>query len=284
MTDKPVDSVIALEKKRNILQEVMTIAQSIEHIQSSLQNVIILGSPVEQLSGEIKKTYSGLEKSYQSQPSNKLKDDIGKLDKYIQLNLVKILEIVGHQNKASQTSVVSTEFEQQLIGLQSFIAGFKKSAFTSIALRVLLQKRGLAIAALSLAFSETVLRSQITFLETKEKAYRAKAISTINEMTDEIDVLLLSNAVPKAMKEVLLKNKSSLQANIKHIQSGKPLETLPTSIESLDMSINVEEIEIETIEITAIEPPQNTSGLSGQVKEWLNSSWDTSWGDIKNKK
>lgn len=281
MSDQHLNPLLVLEKKRQLLQEVLMIARSIEHLQSILNTMLVLSKPLSKQLLPLRETYAYFENAYQSVPSAIIAEDILRLDQYIHNNLQQILAIAKHPNAQPHTELAATPFAHTLMTLQDLICGFKKTVVTTLELRTLLHQRGTLCSPLSLGVSKQTLYAQIALLESKEKTYRGKLIQTIREMDGVISALLASPQLPAKMKALLSQQQAALLEDINHLQAGKPFANLPLQIETLELGVQVEELDVEIIELSPpVKPPRYTL-LSQHIKEWLNTSWDIRWRDIR---
>ena len=152
MSTKPQDpklqqDIAAIEDKRRILEQMVNIAQAIEHLQVSLESVLILGAPSSDLPEEALNLYSSISDSLRNLPVNKIKEYLKNLEAIIRRQLEQILHFSGTDLTADDSVellFLSSDGSDQTP--LEMLEEFKRTAQTAISLRVLLRRRGVASA------------------------------------------------------------------------------------------------------------------------------------------
>ena len=286
MTDPQIEKefredISNIERKRVILEEIVSITSAIEEMQDSLNSVLILGMPSTDFPKETLNLYNALSGNLQHLPVTKIKEYLQNLEIVINKQLKQILKL-SDMNFASDEAVEiliisSDESENNVLEM---LSDFKRTSQTAVSLRVLLKKRGVTTSGAALSVPMDVISNQLQHLEQEEKQQRNKIRSQILEMKSDIDAMINNPDYPDSMKNMLMQTSNSLQNDLSCLDAGKKLESL--SFVSDTQELNDLEYEEIVIEAPADdEQKKEKNNLYELTHKWLNTSWDVSWQDLK---
>ncbi|PVV19357.1 MAG: hypothetical protein B6D74_14895 [gamma proteobacterium symbiont of Ctena orbiculata] len=277
--------ISSLESKRQILQQIVEITKAIENMQDSLNAMLVLGVDSKEMPEDALHLYSSLSDSLRNLPVSKIKQYFNNLELILKGQLEKILSFSGLDFSSAEgiefIAIASGESEE---GPFELLDEFKRTAQTAVSLRVLLRKRGVTTTGSPIPVAPSLLKQQLQHLEAQEREQRTKAKEKIIEMQGDVKAMLENPDYPDAMKQVLKGVVDNLQRDIGLLDRGASLSKLSFAMESDDIPGVDEDIEIEEIEIGAVEEAPADMSFSAAASRWLNSPWDVSWGDITNDK
>lgn len=275
------EDISAIEEKRRVLEQIVDITKAIEHMQDSLESVLILGASSKAMPEGALNLYSALSDNLRSLPVNKIKEYLDNLGIIIKNQLEKILQYSGIDFSSDEAIEIlyfsSDASEEKPVVL---LEEFKKTAQTAVSLRVLLKKRGVATPGSPLPVPQDVIHKQMEQLDAQEQQQRVKIKSKIVEMKDDIVKMIENQDYPDSMRQILLGVQDNLEKDLNNIESGGKLRNLSFVTDAQ--------------ELTGIQgPPQEEGkaqlhtkqkediGLYEVASRWLNSPWDVTWKDIK---
>ncbi|MBT3046053.1 MAG: hypothetical protein AB2728_10460 [Candidatus Thiodiazotropha sp.] len=277
--------ISSLESKRQILQRIVEITKAIETMQDSLNAMLVLGVDSKEMPEDALNLYSSLSDSLRNLPVSRIKQYFNNLELILKGQLEKILSYSGLDYSSAEgiefISLSSGDSEENPCAL---LDEFKRTAQTAVSLRVLLRKRGVTTPGSPIPVAPSLLKQQLQHLDRQERQQRAKAKEKVVEMQDDVKMMLENPDYPDAMKQVLKGVVDNLQRDIGLLDRGASLSKLSFVMESDEILGVEEEIEIEEIEIGAVEEAPADMGFSAAASRWLNSPWDVSWDEITNDK
>lgn len=273
--------ISSIEAKRKVLEEIVTIAKAVENMQESLESVLFLGLPSQDLPKEALELYGLLNENLQSLSVNQIKEYVTNLERVIKKQIGRILDYSRmdlSSNKAIEVFYAGNHGEDE--NPLQLLEEFKRTAQTTVSLRVLLKKRWEYTEGSPLPVSEALIQKQIEQLDAHDKKLRIKVKTQIVEMKQELDKIIHNANYPDAIKDLVIKVQKNLNKDLASIESGGELSRL-------NFVIDVEEISgIQMPSAEDTEPAQKRKGkkevgFTEAAHRWLNSPWDVSWNDAK---
>ena len=286
--DPQLTSDIArIEQKREVLQQIIEIAKAIENMQESLDSVLTLGLPSADMPECALALYETVSENLKSLPVNKLKEYQQNLERIVKNQLNTILGYAGVDFESDDGVELLTLSSDG--GGQSpldLLEDFRRTAQTTVSLRVLLRKRGVATPGSQLPVPKKVIEHQLEDLKVQEGRQRERVKEKIGEMRDDIQGMIDNPAYPEGMKAMLHGVQDNLTADLQRLEAGAALNQLSfvaetEEIVATDLAAADTGIEVEEIEIQALDDPSEKPGLSQVASRWLNSPWDVSWEEAK---
>ncbi|MCB1870480.1 MAG: hypothetical protein KDI49_00405 [Gammaproteobacteria bacterium] len=288
MSTKPQDpklqqDIAAIEDKRRILEQMVNIAQAIEHLQVSLESVLILGAPSSDLPEEALNLYSSISDSLRNLPVNKIKEYLKNLEAIIRRQLEQILHFSGTDLTADDSVellFLSSDGSDQTP--LEMLEEFKRTAQTAISLRVLLRRRGVASAGSPLPVARETIEQQIALLEVEEKKQRSNVRQKVSEMKDEIAKMIENPAYPEGLKEILKGVRRNLEKDLNSIDKGHKLSSLSFVTDAGEIT-DIQEVSCDE-SASADAAQEQERSLSESARLWLNTPWDVSWEDVRQRR
>lgn len=279
------NDIANIEEKRQVLEQIVTITRAIEHMQEGLNSVLVLGVSSADMPQEALHLYSTVSDNLRSLPITKIKEYLRNLEKLVKAQLEKILRFAGVDFNAESSAdlLQAADANTQKTPLQ-LLEDFKRTAQTTVSLRVLLRKRGVATAGSVLPVSKKLIREQMEYLQVQETQQRRKAKLKIVEMQEDIARMIDNPAYPDAMKQMLAEVQHNLRLDVQALAAGAPLGSLSfvaDADELTGLGQAREDMEIEEIEAAPAPGAEREVGFSEAASRWLNSPWDVSWDKIK---
>ncbi|MCB1869742.1 MAG: hypothetical protein KDI43_14825 [Gammaproteobacteria bacterium] len=274
--------ISAIQDKRQVLEQIINIAQTIESMQTSLESVLILGVPSRDLPEEALNLYSSISDNLRNLPVNKIKDYLRNLEAIIRKQLEKILHY-SNSDLSSDDSVellfISSDGSDQ--SPLQMLEDFKRTAQTAVSLRVLLRRRGVATEGSPLPVARKEIEHQITRLEWEEQKQRGKIRLKISEMKVDIERMIDNPAYPDGLKEILRGVNRNLENDLKNIDLGVKLSSL-SFVTDADEITGIQDISTDTAEPEESGPAEQAS-LAESARLWLNTPWDVTWEEVRHK-
>lgn len=281
-----------LEEKREVLQQIIEIAKAIENMQDSLDSVLVLGVPSKDMPECAMATYDSISHNLKSLPVTKLQEYLFNLERIIKNQLNRILGYAGVDFDSDEGIEILTLAEQGTTQSPlDLLEDFRRTAQTTVSLRVLLRKRGVPTPGAQLPVPKDVIEQQLGSLKKHEEKQRGRIRNKIGEMRNDLQSMIDNPAYPDAIKQALRDADTALQADAAALERGEPLNTLGFIADAEEIVVMeaaappIEEPEEIVITQVAAEPAAATGkrGLKEKAGAWLNSSWDVSWDDLEQK-
>ena len=291
-----------ISDKRQALEKLIKIASGVHDQQSALSELAYASRPSQEFPKKVVKYFAAVEERMQEFDSASVVKRLESLEKITEQNLRKMLRLASvdiNQLRANEIESLSPE------SFKEFIDGFKRRTKTSLAIRYLLKKRGLAIEPFHLPVSQDTVNHQIKQLKEKEKNCVRQVRSEINDIIKDSNGLLALPDLAEPIKEELKSVVSGMHANLEHLDKGGSISSMPNVFEIITLqSETYESIEeepetneketisnaareaptqvLDALPDTEVKPAENKSFL-WLLKTWLSSPWKTSWRSLKEK-
>lgn len=236
-----------LDRKKRALEEVIHIAQTVERLQQGLQAVLLMGASTSRIPRHVLQFYRGLDARLRGQPAKELSGLLQGLETAIRNDLGQILQLamVGDAALIEQRHQAAVDAGEGAGDVRRLAEDFRRRVQTAVYLRVLLQEQGFSTEPLELVVPAEQIQQQIEALEQRGHQCRLKAQDEVRSVLKDIEQCMSSATIPEAMKVHLRQVQVQLQANLKHLGSGKPIDEMPFEIETFSLQEDV-----------AVEPPQ----------------------------
>ncbi len=279
--------VAGLEAKRQILEQIVDITRAIECLQESLNAVLVMGVSSKELPEDALKLYSSLSGSMRNLPVNKIKEYYNNLEILVKKQLNRVLNYSGIDfDDDDQVEFITLSSESDEQSPVDLLNAFKRTAQTAVSLRVLLRKRGVQTPGSALPASTETLKQHLSHLEQHEQVQRGRIQNKIEEMKEDVSRMIANPAYPEGMKAMLRDVVGNLEQDLQLLQRGAPVERLSFVAETEEiLATDTDEIVVEEITIADVPAPAEPArtGFSEAAVRWLNSPWDVTWDEVREK-
>jgi hypothetical protein len=274
-TRNPKQEFKELVKRKEVLEEMLSLAGRVEHLLGGLQATVQMGKTSSEIPKEAQDLLAALPEAIKGQPSAKLKDGLANLETRMAKSMEQVLALADQE--------LDERMGEEAIRC---IDEFRRSSKTALALRVLLNNRNEITKPIKLPVQLRDLQIRVAKVDTRKKEVTQKVAVEIVKVHDDSMELLKTPGLPDGIKSMLADTMKQMKANLAHLKSGGSFEKLPYSMEILEVESVEEEIEaipevlpvfdVEEIQVEEIEVKDDGS-LIGQLGSWLNTSVDVSW-------
>jgi hypothetical protein len=295
-----VDSLASIEsikEKRSLLKRVVMITRATERMQDSLKSVLILGQPSTSIPKGVLKYYHVLSNRIKRKTTDKISWYLEKLEGLIKSNLQEIINISLEEHDVSEPDqLLEQEEEAYSDEAMKLLNEFKRQSQTAVALKVLLQQRGVYTSGTVVKASVEQIEGHIKRLEEKEKIQRKQIQTHISEMHTDLSHMLKSDRYSDEMKKVFRKVIGNLESDKKAIEQGVKIEEIQLSIEVVETGAakkkNPKEVQQQVVNETeeyleefdqneSESEPASKRGFLQTLFRWLNTPWSVSWEDVR---
>ena len=294
-----LSSIEMVKGKRQLLKRVVLITRATERMQDSLKAVLILGQPSTDIPEGVLKYYHVLSNKIKQKPTEKINWYLNKLEELIKSNLQGIIDLSMQEDETllpGLSSQIEDEYSDEAMNL---LNDFKRQSQTAVALKILLQQRGVYTSGTTVKESVQQIEGHIERLERRERKQRKQLQQNISEMHADLSSMLGSDQYSDAMKKVFRKVMTDLENDQKIIERGERVDRLQLSFEVVETGIKNKKVETaeqqqvatETEEyleeFDQIEASEKTSTKASFLKtlyRWLNTPWNVKWRDIRNRR
>jgi hypothetical protein len=295
--DESLVSLESIKEKRLLLKRVVMITRATERMQDSLKSVLILGQPSTSIPKGMLKYYHILSNKIKRKTTDKIRWYLGKLEGLIKSNLQGIIKLTLEEHDFSSLIPPSEQDEEASVyDAVNLLNEFKRQSQTAVALKILLQQRGVYTPGTVVKASVEQIEGHIKRLEEKEEIQRSQIKKHITEMHSELSQMLNSDQYSDEMKKVFRKVIDNLETDQKAIDQGARVDDIQLSFEVVETGVEKkkdpkeeqQQVENETEEyleeFDQNESPLKVSGKTGffsTLFKWLNTPWSVSWEDVK---
>lgn len=284
MLDDPgiKQDIANLEQKKLLLKQVIDVARALETMNEGLDSVLNLEVHSKDMPQGALDLFGTISEHIKSLPTARIQEYQANLERLVQGQLQQILAFAGidfARDDAIELLTLSTE-DQPRTALD-LLTEFKRTAQTTLSLRVLLRKRGVQTAGTRLSVPRATLEAQVERLQAEEARQRVRVDEKIVDMQSDVERMIANPAYPDGMKQLLGEVLDGLRHDRERLRAGAPLA-------SLDFIAGTEEIVAAPVEeLTAPAPAVQQAddpaprSFTDRASRWLNSPWDVSWEDLR---
>lgn len=287
-----------LEKKRAVLLGLLRLTETLEQLRAALQALLQLGGGGQsQLPLSDMRAFEVIRERVAGLSDAELHSGIANLDLRVHQSLASISQIALQLVDDAHASLADLE------QINPRLNQFNRYARTSIAMRVLLERRGLSLPPLQFELPRSEIEQRLAGVEQKEQNICQAVVLHINDMRSDLTLILGNPACSDSQRQFYSELDQALAANLAHIEAGLSLSELPMPIESIEVAGEPQTADepaavaepqgpTETTPVTpSASNPQPSAapeagaeeaaaGFVGKLKTWLNSPWDVRWKDV----
>ena len=226
-----------VEQQHQALLSALKITQSIEQLQTGLEAALLLGQPSAQITAKAMQTFAALSEKTRVMTNQQLQCALVQLDKQISEKIHVVLDIAKSDDFANMEKLFNGETDNQLINkkLGAVLQEFRKKAQTAVALRILLQKRGISSSPLRHNVAEADIEQELQVIEQKEQRCRKQVQREISELKRDLTALVNRSDVSEQTRLAAAHIQQDLDRDLEHIQAGKPFSDLPSAVEVIEL-------------------------------------------------
>lgn len=291
-----IDEVRLLKERRKSLDDVIKLTLGIQHLQKSLESVLLLKQPAKDIPRDFLQIMGNISDSVANLPSNELEKRLHLVEKTIQQDIDTIMGVSNQLEILDPSTLGDPESRDTSENLHNLVADFRRRTNTAIILKLHLRKRGVNVTESVIPVSTDVLVSEVSKLINEEKKCNIKTIKNLSEMSNNVDEIIINPDYPDTIKEIALLMQAKININIKHLQQGKDIEKMPYVIEIIELGhskegkVNTEKEKTKKSKkginiLKNKKPPAATknkksSSFIKKLFKWFSSSWSVKWRDL----
>ncbi len=305
-TDIQPDTVAQLDsmlQRRNLVEALAQLSCNLSGVNAGLSAVQNIIRPSQQFSEALRQSLNVEISVYQPQETHSLQQKLIPLNEAIEKNYALLMRVVKIDDATFLKHFQACENDREAFQkLQAKLIQFKKQAHHSLAIRIILQDRGLQIERSKLTLDQDFLAEKLTELRGREKVARQRFHATVLEMLSDNEQLMKISSGNPAVQLILTHNSETLRTTLALLKSGNNIESLPTLIEEIHYEILPEQLNVTIassekatpkknshLEKTAKTPPTATiandktvtNNLVTRIIIWFSTSHEVSWADTK---
>ncbi len=294
-TRNPKEEFKQLLRRKELLEKVLRAADRVEQLHSGLHAAQQMGADSGQIDQATLRFYEGLSDAVKSMPTPKVQGILKQLEDAM---AAKIHVVMAYADQDIGQEDLDDSFEESALELISY---FSRTTKTAVALRLMLENRGVATQAMEMPVDAEKLRVKVAQVSEQETQARQRVETDIVRVRDDAIDLLKTPNLPDNIQAMLMDTVSQMEENLVHIHAGEPIDSLPHAVEVIDAEevpeveaipevlpvIEVdEEVSIEEIDVVieAPLPSDEKTGFGRKLGNWLNSPLDEGWDKAGKKK
>jgi hypothetical protein len=285
-----------LEKKRAVLLGLIRLTETLDQLRIALQGALQLGTGGHiQLSLADMRSFEKIRKRVAGLSVAEMQNGIQHLDQRVHQGLAQISQLALQLVDDAHASLLDLE------QINPHLHEFNRLARTSIAMRVLLGRRGRSLPALQFELPRHEIEQRLAGVEQKAQSISQTLVRHIGGMRSDLALILGNPACIDSQRQVYREMDQGLLADLAHIEAGRSLSELPMPIESIEVAwehadtaaapAEPEAVAAVLQSVPAAGLPASTSplaetlpgaesGFVSRLKAWLNSPWDVGWKDV----
>ena len=169
------EDIELIESKRRLLEQIIAITRAIEQTQEGLNAVLVLGVPSKEIPEDALNFHTALSQNLRSLPVSKLQEYLTNLEALIRGQLTRILRFSDMDFTSDEAiEIICLSEGKETESPLCLLEDFKRTAQTSVSLKVLLRKRGVATTGSLLPVPRAEITRQLHQLREQEQGQRAK--------------------------------------------------------------------------------------------------------------
>jgi hypothetical protein len=301
--NNPAEAIQDIEQRRLALQRLVVIAHSLEQLTQGLESTLLMGRPTGSIPQSALTALAQLDEKTSILPDAKLKHTVDLLEASIQTKLARIIKLVLLEDEQLVAPTASGGAVPATPDLGKMLGEFRKNAQTTVALKVLLKRRGVPTKPLVISVPENEIKHHIQALKSKESVYRGQLQDKIEGMVADTRGILRMEGLSEDMREATRHVLEDLEANLQHLKAGKSMETLPMALEVIEMDAGLP-MESEVVAAAVAEPevvagvnepapvqpapaassdplPAGRPGVLKSILLWFKTPSAVTWSDIR---
>jgi len=299
--------------KRQALESLIKIAQGVHEQHSALSELAYAALPSQEFPVKVVLFFDAIEKRMADLPSPEIIRKLETVEKVTEQSLRQMLHLATldvAQLRAQQIDALNPE------SFKTFIDDFRNRTNTALAIRLLLKKKGLAIAPFKLPVPQETIAAQISRLKEKEVACVKEVRKEIYDIIRDSQALLTLTELDQQLRQQLADIVSGMHANLAHLDNGGSITEIPNEFEIITLQSEEVVLVDATAETNAPKQPATTAPVEETVaktpaitpdqealdnrespsetqlqkrsfwwifKLWLTSPWNTRWSDLTKK-
>jgi hypothetical protein len=286
-----------LKERRKSLDDVIKLTLGINHLQKSLESILLLKQPAKDIPRDLLNTLGNISDSVANLPPNELSKRLDFLEKSIQKDIDAIMGISNQLEILDPTELGDSESKDTSERLHSLVSDFRRRTNTAIILKLHLRKRGVNVTESVIPVSTDVLVAQVSKLVIEEKKCCARTIKGLTDLNQELEEIIDNPGYADSIKPYALMMRQKINVNIEHLQKGKDIEKMPYVVEIIELGISKKEKDtaVKSKEELKNKKPDSKSSVkkeksgtknkkqSSFIKKlfkWLSSPWSVNWRDL----
>ncbi len=290
-------------QRRNLVEALAQLTCNLNGANAGLSAVQNIIRPSQHFSESLRQSLHVEVSVYFPQETSALQQKLTQLNEAVEKNYSLLMRVVKIDDAAFLKHFQACENDREAFQkLQAKLIQFKKQAHHSLAIRIVLQDRGVQIERSKLTLDQDFLAEKLSELRGREKVARQKFHKTVLEMLRDNEQLLQIAGNNPAVKLILTQNSESLRATLGLLQSGNNIESLPTLIEEIQYDTLPEQLKVNSSTTEKITPKANTASLKkvkvaaiapkatdktvtnnliARIIIWFSTSHEITWADTK---
>lgn len=284
-----------LESRKQVFAEVAQLVTSLHKLSTSLES-IVYSSETSHVAEKAHELLSDLDDKQLHLSVEKVELRLEHLDLRIRDDISYFLDLADNSNKRSEPDLLSHPLDEKLRDeaghLRAKIDDFKRKIKLCFAYRVLLCEHGVDVRPIDLDVAPVLISKALDTIKDKEKRYQSVLVVKLREFHKQAKVMAVNESIPEPIRDKLVFSEHQLAANIAHLESGKPISSIPTSFDAIDLNFT-QEVTLEPLphdhkQAEATTPKSDNAkendkskGFLKRAKNWLDSPVDVSWKETK---
>ena len=256
----PSETLQTVTDKRLALESLINITCSVQNQHKALSEVALAARPSQQFPKKIVSYFKAIEQHMAGTDSTGLLQKLEIVEAAINRSIGKLLNLAKiNVNQLRNDEINNIDIDS----FKNFIDDFKRRTQTSLALRFILKKRGMAIAPFKVPLPQESIAAQIDALKEKERKCVKQIRSEIQVIIKDTQDLLLLDQLPPEIRKELENVKKAMQVNIEHLDNGGSVTEIPNVFEI----ITLESEPAYTSDQSSKEENSNTKSVTAETSE-----------------
>lgn len=294
----------SLKCRRRLLEALAQLLSQLKHTSNGLAAARNLARPSQQFDTSLIESLTQEIDHYATADSQLL---IGKLEE-LELVLEKasgvLYRVIQLDDARFLDAYQATDKErEQFRQLQDKISLFTRQVQHSLAIRIVLKRRGVQLERSKLALDQETLADELERIRAREQNQRRQLRNHIMEMLSDNDQLMAISGGNARVQSELAQTSERLRAALALLNSGGSISALPELVEQIEyhslpdgfsgLELPEESAPVSQEEeggsagaqkVVETSPPEANStpnNFLARLSIWVSTSWDVSWGDTK---
>ena len=282
-----IDAVKFIEQRREMLQRISNLMNSVQRLTSSLGLLLATSGTNTNIADKTFGLLDYLDDKQRHLTTSKIEIRLDALDHSVRDQLSEIFSYLHDERKSPIALADNSDDLQDPLRV---VSEFRRKVRLSMAYRLLLAERGADVTPIDLDVAPELISNTVKELEYKEAFYKGKLIDDMQTFEQEFTQMLRNKSLSEKVRMLLNNASLQLKQGVVHIKQNKPIDILPDVLDISEFSEIKDDQGNDIIHEELVVDDTNSGskgsmqGFFGTLNTWLSAPKNVSWKEAKNLK
>jgi|GEM_PF-6243962 len=298
----------SLKCRRRLLEALAQLLCQLKETGNGLAAARNLVRPSQQFDGALIESLTQEIDQYESGDTQLLLHRLDELERVLEKASTVLYRVIRLDDARFLHDYQATDKDRERFSqLQAKLSLFTRQVQHSLAIRIVLKRRGVQLERSKLALEQEALADELKLIRARERRQQRRLRNHILEMLSDNDQLLRISGRNDQVQSVLAKNIERLRAALALLDSGGSVNELPELVEQIEYAVLPDGFAKQVLPeqpaavlqtdreapavgesatgepdvMVAADAVAKPHSLWARLGIWVSTSWDVSWADTK---